>query len=139
VKAMPYKDKHSKAAIDSAHKRWKKYYDKNSKKLYQNKKEWSQEYYQSHKDLYKKYWWNKKKKLFNIDRDDYDRILKEQNNACIICHRHKDELGYTLHIDHNHETGKFRGLLCYNCNAGLGNFRDNIDSLKNAINYLMTR
>jgi hypothetical protein len=41
-----------------------------------------------------------------------------------------------LHIDHNHETGVVRGLLCGTCNAGIGMFRDKIELLKNAIDYL---
>ena len=40
------------------------------------------------------------------------------------------------HIDHNHKTNKIRGILCGNCNMGLGHFKDNLDVLKNAIKYL---
>lgn len=46
----------------------------------------------------------------------------------------KIKKGY--HIDHNHVTGKVRGILCAHCNQGLGHFRDNILFLENAINYL---
>lgn len=46
------------------------------------------------------------------------------------------ELSRYLSVDHNHKSNKIRGLLCLNCNAGLGNFRDNITLLKKAISYL---
>lgn len=42
-----------------------------------------------------------------------------------------------LHLDHCHKTGIIRGLLCGSCNVGLGHFKDNIDSLKKAVNYLL--
>jgi hypothetical protein len=41
-----------------------------------------------------------------------------------------------LHVDHNHMTGKVRGLLCHHCNVGIGHFEDNIVLLSNAITYL---
>jgi hypothetical protein len=55
-------------------------------------------------------------------------------NGCAIC---KVELtSNKVHIDHCHSTGKVRGLLCELCNKGLGQFKDNITNLENAINYL---
>ena len=41
------------------------------------------------------------------------------------------------HVDHDYGTGKVRGILCFNCNQGLGNFRDDMRSLIRAVNYLM--
>ena len=60
-------------------------------------------------------------------------ISKNQINyaSCIICNSTK-----RLVIDHCHKTDKFRGLLCSNCNTGLGMFKDNIDFMLNAIKYL---
>ncbi|HEU5428442.1 MAG TPA: endonuclease domain-containing protein [Actinocrinis sp.] len=51
---------------------------------------------------------------------------------CLICERPGPE-----HVDHDHETGKVRGIRCFNCDQGLGNFRDDIRSLIRAVNYLM--
>ena len=79
--------------------------------------------------------------------DDEVRKLKKQEK-CDICggsdfagSRNNKHLGkiYSLVMDHNHETGKFRGMLCNHCNRGLGNFKDNINNLQAAINYLHQR
>ena len=136
---MPYKDSQSLAAKKSQSKRNKTYYGKNKKEILKYKKEWVKKYYPANKEKYKKYWWNRQKKVYGIGLDDYKRILKEQGGRCAICGCLEKEKQTLLHIDHDHKTGKFRGLLCYNCNAGLGNFKDNKISLRKALNYLMQR
>ena len=79
--------------------------------------------------------------------DDKVRELKKQEK-CDICggsdlagSRNNKHLGkvYALVMDHNHETGKFRGMICHYCNRGLGNFKDNINTLQAAIKYLNER
>jgi len=79
--------------------------------------------------------------------DDEVRSLKKQEK-CDICggsefavSRNNKHVGkiYALVMDHNHKTGKFRGMLCNHCNRGLGNFKDNINNLQAAINYLQQR
>lgn len=63
---------------------------------------------------------------------DKDLIeLKTVQTKCLICNC--DE---KLVVDHNHVTGKVRGMLCNHCNRGLGHFRDNLDTLQKAIEYL---
>ena len=52
----------------------------------------------------------------------------KQGGACLICEKPDPE-----HVDHDHETGKVRGILCFNCNQGLGNFRDDVRSLIRAV------
>jgi hypothetical protein len=63
-------------------------------------------------------------------------MLQQQNGLCAICK--KTETGKTsnLCVDHCHKTGKVRGLLCNNCNKGLGLFKDNPEVLLNASAYL---
>ena len=81
----------------------------------------------------------KDKKLrycFGITLNDYNEMFAQQNGCCLICGIHQTELKKTLHVDHNHETGKVRGLLCHNCNHGIGFFKDNPAFLTNAIDYL---
>ena len=81
---------------------------------------------------YKWYWTNKKR--FDLDREDLDNMFKKQNGCCKICT--KPFTGQRPCVDHCHTSNKVRGLLCGNCNKGLGHFFDNIDNLENAINYL---
>jgi hypothetical protein len=58
-------------------------------------------------------------------------MVAEQGGVCAICGRPDPE-----HVDHDHETGAVRGILCFNCNGGLGQFRDDIDALQCAAVYL---
>ena len=64
---------------------------------------------------------------------EYQVILEKQNGVCAIC---KNKYEIELGVDHNHETGENRGLLCTACNVALGNFKDNIEFLEEAIRYL---
>jgi len=56
-------------------------------------------------------------------------------DVCVICEKSCPS-GRRLAVDHEHSTGTIRGLLCINCNKGLGNFKDNIELLEAAIQYL---
>lgn len=80
---------------------------------------------------------SKLKSTYGITPDDYDRMFKIQNGRCAICGstRGNKRTGY-LFVDHNHQTGEIRALLCGLCNTGLGNFRDNPDLLRAALRYL---
>jgi len=69
----------------------------------------------------------------NLTKDDYKKMLSDQNELCAICH--VDE-GKTLCIDHDHITNRVRGLLCSRCNKGLGLLGDSINSIKSALKYL---
>lgn len=74
---------------------------------------------------------------FNITIEDYNKLFEKQNGRCSICDKHQSELNVALSVDHDHITGRIRSLLCGNCNLLLGNANDNIDILKNAIEYLI--
>ncbi len=64
----------------------------------------------------------------------YERLLAAQNGGCAICG--KEANGNRLSVDHDHGTGRVRGLLCQQCNTGLGGFRDDPALLERAIAYL---
>ncbi len=90
--------------------------------------------------------WKKRRKLIERDRhfkksygislNDYLKIKDEQNHSCKICLAHESTLKKALCVDHCHQTGVVRGLLCNSCNIGLGKFRDQIANLESAANYL---
>ena len=67
---------------------------------------------------------------------DYDKRFKDQKGKCAICGIKRENIKRDFANDHNHKTGKIRGLLCGNCNMGLGQFSDNIKTLQKAIKYL---
>jgi hypothetical protein len=89
------------------------------------------------------------KQKFNLTSDNYEAMLLLQNDLCAICNNPETHNGRKskrfpehavlvkrLSVDHNHSTGKIRALLCHNCNAMLGNSKDSIEILQNAISYL---
>jgi hypothetical protein len=71
------------------------------------------------------------KRRYGIGADDFDRLVAEQGGVCAICGREDPE-----HVDHSHDTGEVRGILCFNCNGGLGQFRDSVDTLQAAVSDL---
>lgn len=73
------------------------------------------------------------KERYNLSLEEYNKIIKRQNNLCAICARPQSA---KLHVDHCHSTNKVRGLLCGNCNRALGLLKDNVDFLSKAITYL---
>ena len=79
-------------------------------------------------------------KHFGITLADYELMLKRQKGVCAIC-KQKETKGVKgvvrrLAVDHNHQTGEVRGLLCTDCNQTLGHMKENIQFLLNAIDYL---
>jgi len=76
------------------------------------------------------------RKSFGIGIEDYDKLLEEQKGKCKICGSCHSTFKRRLAVDHCHDTGKIRGLLCQFCNTGLGNFKDNIELLERAKQYL---
>jgi hypothetical protein len=72
------------------------------------------------------------KQKYGLSLAEYDTMMNEQNGGCAICGANTNR----LHVDHNHKTGKLRGLLCSNCNTSLGKFKDDVQILKKAITYI---
>jgi hypothetical protein len=75
---------------------------------------------------------------YGITGEEYDEMLLSQFEKCAIC-AGTNVSGRRLSVDHNHKTGKVRGLLCNQCNLGLGYFYDNPTLLTNASQYLVER
>lgn len=76
------------------------------------------------------------RRQYGITLADYEELLETQNFKCAICGNEDEVEGRRLAIDHCHESGDVRGLLCGKCNRGLGLFYDNPELLSNAIEYL---
>lgn len=76
------------------------------------------------------------RRTYGITLEQYNEMLREQNGRCKICGRKQPSRGKCFPVDHDHKTGAVRGILCYQCNTGLGAFRDNVTILKSAIKYL---
>ena len=80
---------------------------------------------------------------YNVSVGFIEEIRVAQDNKCAICGIHSSNIEHAsfdtnpLVIDHDHETGAVRGLLCPTCNSGLGYFKDNISYLLSAAQYLL--
>jgi len=72
---------------------------------------------------------------YNINLSDYKKMLKNQKERCAIC-KNKFKSSKNTHVDHNHNTLKVRELLCSGCNAGIGLLKENIKTLKSAVEYI---
>jgi len=73
---------------------------------------------------------------FGIKPDEYKAMLEAQSNCCALCQKQGTGRHYRLVIDHDHATGKIRGILCHRCNIAIGIFKDSPALLQSAINYL---
>lgn len=87
---------------------------------------------------------NELKKCYGITLEEYNEMLSEQQGVCAICGNPPYLVGTggttlpgSLAVDHCHKTGAVRGLLCTNCNLGLGSFFDNAVLLQRATAYLV--
>jgi hypothetical protein len=81
------------------------------------------------------------KKKFGLTLADYGRMVIAQGNKCAICKCEETQKGRgggikALAVDHDHVTGKVRGLLCAHCNASMGMLKENRDTLLSMIRYL---
>lgn len=83
----------------------------------------------------------KLKHHYGISYEVYEAILEIQDNVCAICKGPETHSGFVgvraLSVDHNHDTGEVRGLLCQKCNSGLGFFDDDYERLKVELKYLI--
>jgi hypothetical protein len=151
----------SKEAKKEYHKEYhKKYYQKNKEEIKARVKKYRQENpgaedQDKRKARSKRYreknpiksrLWTWKKRGIDITIDGYKKIYKEQEGCCRICGVNESDLKDRLCLDHDHRSGRVRGLLCRKCNSMLGfieretegSLRDPIPILKKAIIYIST-
>lgn len=72
---------------------------------------------------------------YGITPDEYKKLFKKQKGKCAICNK-KPIKGRNLAIDHCHETGRIRGLLCFRCNFGLSYFSEDAEMLLRASKHI---
>lgn len=75
------------------------------------------------------------KKLYGITMEDYERMLDEQHGGCAVCGTPPG--ARRLHVDHDHETGKVRSLLCNGCNAALGHLKEDPARMTAMAHYII--
>lgn len=129
---MPYKDSNSVAAKESRKRRRVRFKVAHPDKI----KQWSEK--TNNSDYHRSY---HRLKKYGLTKDACDILLAMQDDKCACC---GEPLDGKFTVDHNHACcdsiktcGKcIRGLLCMNCNAGLGNFKDDVMRLLKAIRYL---
>ncbi len=94
----------------------------------------SKRYQREHPEMLLKW----KLKKYNMTVNEYNSLKQKQHGMCAICgsSSSKKNFYHRLHVDHDHKTGKIRGLLCGNCNTALGKFQDNSKLLTKAIEYI---
>lgn len=128
------------------------YGTRNSPNRKKHQKAWNEKRKGYHKEYYEKnkiMWLNRGRenyliRTFGITQKQFDEMLESQGGVCAICG--KQERVYTpglvinetrrMCIDHDHKTGKIRGILCYACNVSIGRFDDNPETLRRAAEYL---
>lgn len=114
-------------STESVKKSYKKYYYKNREKILARHKRKQQDY--KERKTRERY-----KREYGITVEEVEDLKLKQDGCCAICQERKP-----LCVDHNHDTGLVRGLLCSNCNMALGHFKDSILYLQKAIEYLNAR
>jgi hypothetical protein len=103
----------------------KRYKDNNKLKL--------SEYYKMNKDVWRE---GQLKRHYGLTIEQYDDILSKQNGKCAICGTDSCSTGKQMAVDHNHETGEIRGILCAACNIGIGMMKDDVSLIRKALTYL---
>jgi len=112
----------------------KLYYKNNRTKVMSHEKE----YYEKNKEKISAY---KRSHEYGMTAEEYDNLFELQGRVCAICGepetaKHQSGNIKRLCVDHDHETGKIRGLLCHRCNLGIGMLKDSPRILSSAIAYL---
>jgi hypothetical protein len=98
-------------------------------------KEYAREY-RSRAGSYQKVMDRHFRRKFGITFEIYNSMLSSQGGVCMICHKSNEKYKRALCVDHDHETGDVRALLCNDCNLGIGYFKDDPALMRIAMEYL---
>ncbi len=113
------------------------YYHKNAERIKLRTKEYRKSHRQIVRDIDRR---KHIKKKFGISVEEYDALFLNQNGKCAICDQpettRQNGSERFLAVDHDHDTGQIRGLLCFGCNCAIGNFKDSPRILRKALDYV---
>ena len=99
--------------------------------------QWRREYKKKKPRAYQDYEFARGlKRFYGITVEQYLKMLHDQNGCCACCGKHESFFKRRLHVDHDHDSGQVRALLCTECNPGIGYFKHSIERLEMAIRYL---
>lgn len=140
IKSREWREKHrekTREAVKKSHKKHeekrkiyrKEYEMTNKEKIRERSKKWKLKNKEKIRD-------QNLRRMYGITSEDYNNLLKSQDNSCKICLIPTEDLNRKLVVDHCHKTGKIRGLLCMNCNKSLGLLKDSTNTVENMLNYL---
>lgn len=90
------------------------------------------EHYRRNPEKYREYNLSR----YGITSAEYDAILAAQGHRCACCGTTANRDGKRLFVDHDHETGAIRGIICRNCNRGISALGDGIEGVRRALDYL---
>lgn len=105
-----------------------KRYSENKEKIKENVRQWKAKNPSKVKSLLKSW----RIRQYGITIEQYEKMLERCGGLCEICYKSRK-----LHIDHDHKTGKVRGLLCFDCNTAIGKLGDNPEVILSAHKYLL--
>lgn len=108
----------------------KQYRAENREQILKTKKVWKAKNREKVTDINR---WSKRKATYGISKDQFLSLLDQQNHTCAICDR---SVGISSCVDHCHNTGVVRGILCDTCNTALGMLGDDLKGLMRAVEYL---
>lgn len=109
-------------------------YNRRRREKYKSDPEYREKVKEQSDSARKKNPWQRRLTQYGLTHYEYELML---NDGCGICGASFELESTKVAIDHDHSTGKVRGLLCQPCNLGIGHFRDDPIALANAVNYLM--
>ena len=141
-RAIGMKDGHRSECKECHRVRMRAWYQTNREHAIAEVKRWQQEN-KEHLHAYRREYRQRRrveerdaylKRTFGISQSDYDALLGSQSGGCAICGKPPGKI--SLHVDHDHETGAIRGLLCVGCNNALGQLHDQPRLLLRAIAYV---
>src|SRR4030042_5864910 len=106
----------------------RKYRLENKDKIKESQKKWKEAHKKHIEEKGRIYYAINKEKIkgkiikykYGITSNEYNELFEKQNECCAICGEHQSKFNKAFAVDHNHETGEVRGLLCQNCNNVLG-------------------